>query len=119
MTVSLTFGAATANADEPYFLLDMTAPEETPCLLPGADEDGNLIVGGIGEVVILVENDNHMILKCMGKDITNLSGKGQHFEGFECFIDVDGDGVADVSTFDTHATVSKSGVSSLTCKVTY
>ena len=113
------FSAANLSAQGPVVTIDMLAQEEDPCPMPGADENGNLIFGGIGEVVVLVQNDNHVILKCMGKNITNLSGSGQHVDGFACGIDVDGDGLADFVTTDSHVTISKSGVASMTCKYTF
>jgi hypothetical protein len=80
--------------------------------MPGSDQDGNLLFGGVGLVTTRLENDKKVMLKCMGSDITNLSGRGQNFSGFSCAILVDG-GV--VVTHDTHATVTPSEVGTMTC----
>ena len=82
------------------------------CGMPGSDANGNITFGGIGQVTTDVTNGNKVMLKCMGTGITNLSGSGQSFNGF-------GSGIIADSTFyvttDSHATVSASGVGTLTC----
>lgn len=80
------------------------------CGMPGSDANGNIIFGGIGQVTTIVENDNKVLLKCKGDNITNLSGSGQSFDGFLC-------GTPGGLTTDSHATVSASGVGTLTCTV--
>src|SRR5262249_37856081 len=85
------------------------------CGMPGADADGNIVFGGIGQVTTDVTNGNHVILKCKGPGITNLSGSGQSFDGFGCGV-FDGNGNFYFTT-DSHATVSASGVGTMTCKV--
>ena len=85
------------------------------CGMPGADADGNIIFGGIGQVTTVVTNGNSVIFKCKGTGITNLSGRGQNFDGFACGV-VDGNGNFYLTT-DTHATASASGVGTMTCKV--
>lgn len=83
------------------------------CILPGADADGNIIEGGLGVATTIVENGNKVTVKCKGENITNLSGKAQSFRGFRCFLVLaNGD---EVITTDTHATVSASGIGTLTC----
>lgn len=86
------------------------------CGMPGADADGNLIIGGFGTVNIRLENDNKVSLSCKGKGLTNLSGRGQFFSGFGCGIIVPSGGF--VVTTDSHATVAASGNGSLTCTFT-
>lgn len=98
----------TANAD-PAIVVKPAGP----CGMPGADADGNLIVGGIGEASMVIENGNKVTLKCQGKGITNLSGRAQSFKGFPCGIILP-DG-SFVLTTDSHGTISASGVSTLTC----
>jgi hypothetical protein len=84
-----------------------------PCGMPGADADGNIIFGGIGEATHIVENGNMVKLTCKGTEITNLSGRAQHFRGFPCgIILANGDVV--IST-DTHATISPNGQATMTC----
>jgi hypothetical protein len=87
------------------------------CGMPGSDADGNIIFGGIGQVTTIVTNDNKVMLKCLGTGIENDSGSGQPFASFLC-------GVVDASgnfflTEDSHATVSASGVGTLTCTFTF
>jgi hypothetical protein len=82
------------------------------CGMPGSDANGNIIFGGIGQVTTDVTNDNKEMLKCAGTGITNLSGRGQNFDGFLC-------GTFSGLTTDSHATVSASGVGSLTCTVSH
>jgi hypothetical protein len=82
------------------------------CGMLGSDADGNQIFGGIGQVTTDVTNKNKEMLKCKGTGITNLSGKGQSFDGFLC-------GTLSGSTTDSHATVSASGVGTLTCTVSF
>jgi len=83
------------------------------CGMPGSDANGNITFGGIGQVTTDVTNGNKVMLKCMGTGITNLSGSGQSFNGFGCGL-VDGNGNFYFTT-DSHATVSASGVGTLTC----
>ena len=87
------------------------------CGMAGADEDGNLIFGGIGQVTTVVQNDNKVIFKCKGYPIANLSGRGQNFRDFGCRIILPAGG--SVITFDTHATVSASEVGTLTCTLRF
>ena len=86
------------------------------CGMVGADEDGNLIFGGVGTQTSKLENADKVMLKCKGTGITNVSGRGQSFDGFEC-------GMFSPSgqfflTDDSHATVSANGVGTLTCTFT-
>ena len=85
------------------------------CGMVGADANGNPIGGGIGIQTTKVENSNKVMLKCKGDGITNLSGRGQSFRGFGCGVPFPSGGGA--FTTDSHATVSKSGVGTLTCTV--
>jgi len=82
------------------------------CGMLGSDADGNAIFGGIGQVTTDVTNDNKEVLKCKGTGITNLSGKGQSFDSFLC-------GTFNGLTTDSHATVSASGVGTLTCTAAF
>jgi hypothetical protein len=86
------------------------------CGMPGADANGDIIFGGVGVQTTKVENGNKVMLKCVGEDITNLSGRAQSFRGFGCGVPFPSGGGS--STTDTHATVSASGVGTLTCTVT-
>jgi hypothetical protein len=86
------------------------------CGMPGADANGNLIFGGIGTATTIVENGNKVMAKCKGEDITNLSGRGQSFSGVGCSYTRPSGGV--IVTTDTHATVSASGVGTMTCTFT-
>jgi hypothetical protein len=86
------------------------------CSMPGADASGSLIFGGIGQATTQVENDNRVMLKCMGKDIANLSGQAQSFNGFQCGIMTPNGEF--VLTTDSHATVSADGVGTVTCAFT-
>jgi hypothetical protein len=86
------------------------------CSVAGADANGNLIVGGTGLITTIVENGNKVMLKCKGDGIINDSGRGQNFDGFGCGWEQPSGGI--VFTTDTHATVSKSGVGTMTCTFT-
>lgn len=86
------------------------------CGMPGSDEGGNLTFGGLGTQTTKVENDAKVMLKCKGSGITNESGSGQIFEEFTCGL-FDAEGNLRL-TNDTHATVSASGVGTMTCVFT-
>jgi hypothetical protein len=83
------------------------------CGMLGSDASGNPIFGGIGTVTTLVQNSNKVMIKCKGTGIENDSGSGQSFNSFFCGI-VDASGNFLITT-DSHATVSASGVGTLTC----
>lgn len=87
------------------------------CGMVGADENGELTFGGIGAVTMVVENGNKVMQKCKGEGITNESGRAQTFKGFGCGVSQPGSGEFEefLVTEDTHATVSASGVGTLTC----
>ena len=82
------------------------------CGMPGSDADGNITFGGVGQVETVIENGNKVMLKCKG-DVTNLSGQGQNYRGFPCAVQLPSGGFQLVT--DTHATVSASGVGTMTC----
>jgi hypothetical protein len=103
-------GVGTASAaDGPAIVIK----NDGSCGMPGSDADGNIIFGGVGTVTTVVENGNKVMLKCKGEGITNLSGSGQSFDGFSCGIIIPSGGFA--VTDNSHATVSASGVGTLTC----
>src|SRR5690348_16280592 len=52
------------------------------CGMPGSNATGGIIFGGIGTVTTEVANGNKVMIKCSGTGITNLSGRGQSFDGF-------------------------------------
>lgn len=106
----VTVGAA--NADPAIVIKN-----DGTCGMLGSDASGNPIFGGIGEVTTSVTNDNKSMIKCAGTGITNLSGRGQSFDGFLCGL-FDGNGNFYLTT-DSHATVSASGVGSLTCTIKF
>ena len=83
------------------------------CGLPGSDELGNMIFGGVGEKTTESEIGGRMTLKCKGTEITNDSGRMQTFEGFPCGITM-ADGSI-VVTQDSQAKVSARGVGTMTC----
>lgn len=88
------------------------------CGMPGADADGNLIFGGFGEVTLVLENGNKVMLKCHATGLTNDSGRAQSFENFPCGVDVPSDGKAvGVRASDSHATVSANGNGTMTCVI--
>lgn len=91
--------------------------QDEPCGMVGSDADGNPIFGDLGVVTQIVENNNRVMLKCKGDNVTNLSGRGQSFKGFTCGIIVPSTGEFVITT-DSHATVSASGVGTLTCTYT-
>ncbi len=98
----------TANADPAVVIKN-----DGLCGMLGSDAFGNPIFGGIGEVTTYVQNDNKIMIKCKGTGIENDSGQGQSFDSFECGI-VTPDFNFYLTT-DSHATVSASGVGTLTC----
>jgi hypothetical protein len=82
------------------------------CGMVGADKDGNFIFGGYGTVTHMVVNDNYAIMRCQASGITNDSGSTQRFTGFPCGVrGMDG------WAYDSHATITKNGNASLTCKM--
>ena len=83
------------------------------CGMLGSDASGNPIFGGLGTVTTLVTNGNKVMLKCKGTGIENDSGTGQSFNSFLCGV-FDSNGNL-ILTTDSHATVSASGVGTLTC----
>jgi hypothetical protein len=103
------FAAVPASADPA-----VVATNQGICGMVGADKDGTPIFGGLGTVTHVVVNDDHSIMKCKGTGIDNLSGRTQHFSGFTCGV-IGQSGWA----YDSHATVSKSGKATLTCRVTF
>jgi hypothetical protein len=60
----------------------------------------------------MVENGQWAIMKCQGQGVTNESGRTQHYSGLLC-------GVLGKSGWasDSHATVTKNGNATLTCKM--
>jgi len=102
------FGIPVASAD-PAIVIH----SDGLCGMPGSDADGNIIFGGTGLVTLSMENDNKVMLKCKGKGITNLSGRGQNFEDFGCGLASPSGGF--FFTTDSHTTISASGVGTLTC----
>lgn len=88
------------------------AKDQGICGMVGADKDGSFMFGGLGTVTHVVVNKNWAIMKCKGKGITNRSGRTQHFSGFPC-------GVIGKSgwVYDSHATVTKNGNATVTCKM--
>jgi hypothetical protein len=108
IAVALLYGTVgTATADPAAVIKN-----DGLCGMLGSDAAGNLIFGGLGQVTTDVTNDNKEVLKCKGDNITNLSGKGQSYKDFFC-------GTFSGVTTDSHATVSASGVGTLTCTVTF
>ena len=83
------------------------------CGLPGADENGNMIFGGVGEKTTEIENGNRVTMRCKGEGITNDSGRMQSFDGFSCGIML-ADGSL-VVTQDTQARISARGAGTMTC----
>jgi hypothetical protein len=83
------------------------------CGMPGSDANGNITFGGTGIVRQVVENDNKVTLICKGRDLVNLSGRGQSYSGFVCGIAVPSGGA--VITTQTHASVAANGNGTLTC----
>ena len=109
LSVMLAFAAGGAMAEPATVINQGTAS----CGMPGADADGNIIFGGVGVATTVVENGNKVMVKCHGTDVTNLSGRAQSFAGLQCgIITPKGDFVL---TTDSHATVSASGVGTMTC----
>lgn len=87
------------------------------CVMAGADENGNLIVGGLGVATTIIENGNKIHFICQGKGLINRSGKAQHFKGFLCSFIVPSGGIA--FSFDSMATVAANGNGMLKCTFTY
>jgi hypothetical protein len=109
LTAVLDLGTmGTATADPAIVIKDGGS-----CGMPGSDANGNITFGGIGQVTTVVENGNKVMLKCKGEGIFNGSGKGQSFKEFGCGIFPPSGGF--VGTTDSSATVSASGVGTLTC----
>ena len=83
------------------------------CAMPGADADGNFAFGGIGEATSLVLKSGRVTMTCKGSDLTNDSGRAQHYSGFTCYS------ITDSGTFAEgvgSATISQSGNGTLKCE---
>src|SRR5688572_17200365 len=86
------------------------------CGMVGSDEDGNMVFGGIGTQTTKLENEDKVMLKCKGTGVTNDSGRGQSFDGFDCgMFSPSGQFLL---TDDSHAIVSAGGAGTLTCTFT-
>lgn len=86
------------------------------CTLPGVDTNGNMIVnGGSGEVIVTIENNNTITFKCLGKDISNTSGKAQIFDGFLVLIIFPDN--SQIISDDTKVIISKNGIASMSCSI--
>jgi hypothetical protein len=86
------------------------------CGMPGADENGDMIFGGTGEMTTDTETNNRVTMKCRGIGITNDSGRTQTFEGFSCAIYM-ADGSL-VVTDNSQAKVTAKGVGTMSCVYT-
>ena len=84
-----------------------------PCAVFGADANGDPLLEQ-GEITMILENKNKVMMKCKGTGITNLSGSEQTFEGFPCGVVLEGEFVpAD----ETHASVSIEGDATMICTI--
>ena len=70
--------------------------------------------GGVGQITMEFENADKIVLRCKGTDLENLTGSAQTSEGFECAVISPVTGQV-FQTFDSHATVSASGVGTMIC----
>jgi hypothetical protein len=77
-------------------------------------EEGT-IVGGLGEITQVLENADKITIKCKGTGLDNATGRGQHFDGFECGV-LSPEGGIHLAE-ESHATVSASGNGTLVCTV--
>ncbi|MEX1296048.1 MAG: hypothetical protein AB1Z67_07745 [Candidatus Limnocylindrales bacterium] len=111
VALAVTVFAAVPASAQPAIVIH----DQGMCGLPGADADGGLIFGGYGTVTHVVENSNYTIMKCKSRDLVNESGRAQTFSGYACGVVLPSGGFA--VTEDSHATVSKSGRGTVTCKV--
>ena len=85
----------------------------SPCgIFVGSVEEGTS-AGGEGVITMLLENTDKVMMKCKGTGLENLTGVAQSAEGFLCGI-VTPEGLV-LETEDTRATVSASGVGTMTC----
>ncbi len=103
------FSAPTAIADPA-----VVVKPDGDCFVSGVDADGNsdASLGVVTSDTMIVENGNKVMLICKAQ-VTNLSGKAQHFKGFSCGISVPGGGF--VVTTDSIKTISKTGQATLKC----
>ena len=90
----------------------VVSQDDVLCGLPGADVNGEMGGAEEGHVIAFVENEDKVMFKCKG-DVTNLSGMGQHFEGFDCAVFSSSGEI--LLTNESHASVSASGEGMLTC----
>ena len=82
------------------------------CGMPGADADGNMNFGGVGEMTT-VESRRGVTMTCSGTGITNDSGQLQVFEGFSCAISLSDGSI--VFTQNSLASVTARGVATMSC----
>ena len=104
----LIFGVSSAIADPAVVIKN-----DGECGMVGSDPSGAQIFGGIGRVETNVTNGNKVMIVCKADNITNLSGRGQHYNDFGC-------GVIDANnsyyyTTDSIATVAPNGKATLKC----
>jgi hypothetical protein len=84
-----------------------------PCgIFAGSEEDGTA-AGGAGEITMVLENADKVIMKCKGTGLFNPTGMAQSSDGFPCGI-FDAAGQFHLAN-ESHATVSASGNGSMTC----
>ena len=111
MALALTVLVVVPAAADPAIV----ARDAGPCAMPASDADGDILFDGDNsEATHIVANDNVVVLTCKGSEVTNESGRGQHFSGFPCMVVLGGE---EWTTDDTHATVAKNGQGTMTCKV--
>lgn len=109
VTVGVMVNVGAAGSQEPAIVIK----NDGLCGMVGANADGNITFGGIGVATTRLENNSKVMMKCRGEEVTNLTGQAQSFSGFACGFEMP-DGPF-LITEDTHATVSASGVGTLTC----
>jgi hypothetical protein len=84
------------------------------CGLPAVNPAGEIVAGTVGTVSNSLRNDNGAKVTCKGESF-NDSGRTQHFSGFGCFVSLH-DEAGFVMTFDSHATITRNGMATMTCK---
>lgn len=117
--ISLSMGVAfavTAFAALPASAEPAVVVRGDVCGLPGVTAEGDL--GGVymGTTSNAVRNKNNAKVTCKGES-ANDAGRTLHFSGFGCLVSPL-DGSDYILTYDSHATITKKGKATLTCRTT-
>lgn len=90
--------------------------DQGACGMASSGSKGEL-VGALGTLTHAVQNDHVAVMTCQGQ-VPNDSGRTQHYSGFMCYVYLPREQGLLITT-DSHATVTKNGKATMTCKVSF